>query len=104
MMQGSSLISTNPPWKVSISMRRSCSIVYSSVITPIFFVECLADLKECSAARSTPEQPVGSLADRAPECGCRVTVHRLLRAELCGRFNLSWTLGRPYVAGGLKAR
>jgi hypothetical protein len=57
MMQGSSLISTNPPWKVSISMRRSCSIIYSSVITPIFFVECLADLKECSqqeARRSSP--------------------------------------------------
>ena len=32
------------------------------------------------------------------------TVHRLLRAELCGRFNFSWTLGRPYVVGGRTAQ
>src|SRR5260370_38747571 len=73
---------------------------YSSVITPIFFVECLADLEKNIRSKSTPEQ----LADRTPECGCRVTVHRLLRAELCGRFNLSCTLGRPYVAGGRTAQ
>jgi hypothetical protein len=74
---------------------------YSSVITPIFFVECLADLEKNMRSKSTPEQLVGSLADRTPECG-RVTVHHLdvLRAELCGRFDLSRTLGRPYVAGG----
>jgi hypothetical protein len=75
---------------------------YSSVITPVFFVECLADLEKNMRSKSTPEQLVGSLADRTPECGCRVTVHHLdvLRAELCGRFDLSRTLGRPYVAGG----
>jgi hypothetical protein len=69
---------------------------YSSVITPIFFVECLADLEKNMRSKSTPEQLVGSLADRTPECG-RVTVHHLdvLRAELCGRFDLSRTLGRP---------
>ena len=63
---------------------------YSSVITPVFFVECLADLeKNMRSSKSTPEQLVGSLADRTPECGCRVTVHHLdaLRAELCGRFD-----------------
>ena len=39
---------------------------YSSVITPIFFVECLADLEKNMRSKSTPEQLVGSLADRTP--------------------------------------
>jgi len=78
---------------------------YSSVITPIFFVGCLVDLEKNIRSKSTPEQLARSLAERTPECGCSVTVHCLLRAELCGRFNLSWTLGRPYlyVAGGRTA-
>src|SRR4051812_28358974 len=71
---------------------------YSSVITPLFFVECLADLEKAIRSRSTPEQLVGSLADRTPEY-CRMTAHHLdvLRAELSRQFDLSKTLGRPYV-------
>ncbi len=76
--------------------------LYSSVITPIFFVECLGDLEKHIRSNSTTEQLVGSLADRTPECECHVTVHHLdvLRAELSGRFDMAMTLGRPYVKGG----
>jgi hypothetical protein len=35
---------------------------FSCVITPIFFVECLADLEKEIRSKSTPEQLVGSLA------------------------------------------
>jgi len=35
-----------------------------STITPLFFVECLADLEKKIFSSSTPEQLVGSLADR----------------------------------------
>jgi hypothetical protein len=75
---------------------------YSSVITPVFFVECLADLeKRIVRSKSTPEQLVGSLADRTPD-HCRVNVHHLdvLRADLAGQFDMSKTLGRPCVANG----
>jgi hypothetical protein len=40
---------------------------YRSNITPLFFVECLADLEKAIKSKSTPEQLVGSLADRTPE-------------------------------------
>jgi len=75
---------------------------YSSVITPIFFVECLADLEKDIRTKSTPEQLVGSLADRTPEMQSSMTVYHLdvLRAELSGRFDLSKTKGRPLVPGG----
>ena len=39
---------------------------YMSNITPLFFVECLADLEKAIRSKSTPEQLVGSLADRTP--------------------------------------
>jgi hypothetical protein len=39
---------------------------YMSAITPLFFVECLADSEKQIKSRSTPEQLVGSLADRMP--------------------------------------
>jgi hypothetical protein len=35
---------------------------YMSAITPLFFVECLADLEKSIRSNSTPEQLVGSLA------------------------------------------
>ena len=40
---------------------------YLLTITPLFFVECLADLEKCIRSKSTPEQLVGSLADRTPD-------------------------------------
>ena len=57
---------------------------YSSVITPMFFVECLADLEKTIRSKSTPEQLVGSLADRTPECECPSPsiISTFFRAEL----------------------
>jgi len=74
---------------------------FSSVITPIFFVECLADLeKEIIRSKSTPEQLVGSLADRTPEDGT-VTIHHLdvLRFELAGKISMVRLKGGPFPAG-----
>lgn len=74
---------------------------YSAVITPVFFVECLADLEKVIRSKSTPEQLVGSLADRTPEYS-RMTANHfdVLRAELSRQFDLSKALGRPQVPGG----
>jgi hypothetical protein len=74
---------------------------FSCVITPIFFVECLADLEKGIRSKSTPEQLVGSLADRTPEYESCVTLHHLdvLRWELTGRFSLLRLKGGPFVAG-----
>lgn len=75
---------------------------YRSTITPLFFVECLADLEKTIRSRSTPEQLVGSLALRTPESQSCVTVHhtRVLGGELAGRFDLSTVLERPLVPYG----
>lgn len=74
---------------------------YSSVITPVFFVECLADLEKQMRSNSTPEQLVGSLADRTPEDGT-LTIHHLdvLRFELAGEFGMVQLRGGPFVTGG----
>ena len=74
---------------------------YSCVITPIFFVECLADLEKKTGGNSTPEQRVGSLADRTPEYESCVTLHHLdvLRWELAEKSSLLQLKGGPFVAG-----
>jgi hypothetical protein len=56
---------------------------YISNITPLFFVECLADLEKSIRSWSTPEQLVGSLADRTPEAQSCANVHhiRILMGE-----------------------
>jgi hypothetical protein len=72
---------------------------YSCVITPLFFVECLADLAK-ERRNSTPEQHVRSLADRTPEDGT-LTIHHLdvLRFELDGQFSMVRLKGGPFPAG-----
>ena len=45
---------------------------YMSTITPLFFVECLADLEKQLKSGSTPEQLVGSLADRTDRKSTRL--------------------------------
>ena len=69
---------------------------YLSNITPLFYVECLADLEKQMRSNSTPEQLVGSLADRTPEAQGMPNVHHLsiLRAELSRQFDLSQVHGR----------
>src|ERR1700722_12317928 len=75
---------------------------YLSNITPLFFVECLADLEKTIHSNSTPEQLVGSLATRTPESQSYPNVHhaRILRGELAGKFDLKTAEGRVMLAGG----
>jgi hypothetical protein len=74
---------------------------FRSTITPLFFVECLADLEKQISSKSTPEQLVGSLADRTPDSGAVPNVHHstILKMELLGRFNLNEVHYRPLFAG-----
>ena len=75
---------------------------YRSNITPLFFVECLADLEKAIRSRSTPEQLVGSLALRTPESQSCATAHhtKVLANELARKFDLSQVLERPMVPYG----
>jgi hypothetical protein len=75
---------------------------YMSNITPLFFVECLADLEKSIRSKSTPEQLVGSLADRTPESQGYPNVHhmQILKRELSRQFDMKKVFFRPMVAGG----
>jgi hypothetical protein len=75
---------------------------FMSNITPLFFVECLADLEKAIRSNSTPEQLVGSLATRTPESQSYPNVHHstILRSELAGKFDLKTARGRVMMAGG----
>jgi hypothetical protein len=75
---------------------------YMSTITPLFYVECLADLEKKISSNSTPEQLVGSLADRTPDSQAYPNVHhmRILRAELARQFDMKTVYGRVMMAGG----
>jgi hypothetical protein len=76
------------------------SIFYMANITPLFFVESLADLEKASLKGRSPEQLVGEIAHKTPVVGARPNVHhrKLCVAELLGhevgieRF--------PMIAGG----
>lgn len=75
---------------------------YMSTITPLFFVECLADLEKKISSTSTPEQLVGSLADRTPDSQGYPNVHHMeiLKGELSSQFDLKIVYGRVAMAGG----
>jgi hypothetical protein len=75
---------------------------FMSTITPLFFVECLADLEKKISSNSTPEQLVGSLADRTPDSQGYPNVHHMdiLKGELTRRFDMKTTYGRVAMAGG----
>jgi len=75
---------------------------YVSNITPLFFVECLADLEKAIRSKSTPEQLVGSIATRTPDMQSKANVHHsmILKAELSRNLDLSKVLERPMPAGG----
>jgi hypothetical protein len=70
-------------------------------ITPIFFIETLADLEKEVRAGRTAEEVVGSLAYKTPDMGSRPNVHhaRIIEAELVGGVRIEMD-GRPVVAGG----
>src|SRR5260370_8513562 len=75
---------------------------YLSTITPLFYVECLADLEKSIRSKSTPEQLVGSLAARTPEWNSAANVHHLnvLKGELSRAFDIRKVICRPAVPGG----
>lgn len=70
------------------------------VISPLFYVETLADLEKAVRSGRTPEQEVGVIADKTPELGGGPCVyHRdLCLADLMG--NVVPMTGRIPVAGG----
>jgi hypothetical protein len=76
---------------------------YRSTMTPIFYVECLADLeRNMFRMKSSPEQLVGSLAERTPDSQSCANVHhmQLLKAELSGNFDMDTVLLRPLPPRG----
>jgi hypothetical protein len=74
---------------------------YTANITPLFFVETLADLEKEVRTGKTPEQIVGNLAHKSPEMGCVNTHHEnLLRGELTGQGTIDMITGRPILSGG----
>jgi hypothetical protein len=60
---------------------------YLANITPLFFVETLADLQKAIRDGRTPEQVVGNLAEKTPTGGGMPNVHHaaLAVAELMGQ-------------------
>jgi hypothetical protein len=73
---------------------------YISNITPLFFVETLADLEKEMRTGRTPEQIVGNLAYKTPDTGCVNTHHEnLLFGELTGQGIVEMS-GRPVLSGG----
>ena len=75
---------------------------YLSNITPLFFVETLADLEKEPRPGRTPEQIVGNLAEKTPDMGSSLNAHHhgLIIGELLGIGKIDLRTGRPHLAGG----
>jgi hypothetical protein len=75
---------------------------YLSNITPVFFIETLADLEKSARSGRTPEHIVGSLAYKTPDMNSKPNAHHslLLEGELRGGHKLDLELGRPHITGG----
>jgi hypothetical protein len=73
---------------------------YIANISPLFYVETLADLDKEMRRGRTPEQVVGEIATKSPEMQGYPNVHHseLLLADLFGQ-HISMTM-RPVIAGG----
>jgi hypothetical protein len=73
---------------------------YRTVITPLFFVETMADLEKEVKRGRTPEDVVGLIAAKAANLTADPNAHhrRLVSANLVGRHTLMD--GRPHVVGG----
>src|SRR5277367_3674389 len=104
MSQGPSLLFDKSTLE-SLSLNEAALLdnFYRSTITPLFFVECLADLeRRMVRMKGTPEQLVGSLAERTPDMQSMMNVHHMevLKAELAGHFTFDRALLRPCVAWG----
>ncbi len=69
-------------------------------ITPLFFVETLADLEKEVRGGRTPEDVVGNIAHKTPDMGCVNVHHRsLIMGELMGHGKVEMS-GRPIISGG----
>ncbi len=75
---------------------------YLSNITPIFFVETLADLEKNIRSGRTPEEVVGNLAYKTPDASSKVNAHhqRLVESDLWSDHPLDLKNGRPHISGG----
>lgn len=74
---------------------------YMCNITPLFFIETLADLEKAVRAGRAPEQVVGELAYKTPDMGSRPNAHHgsLIASELLGGTAVEMR-GVPVIAGG----
>lgn len=74
---------------------------FRSSITPLFFIETLADLEKEFHAGRTPEHVVGNLARKTPDMNSYPALHhsKLLDAELSGTNKVVMD-GRPVLYGG----
>ncbi|MES2930780.1 MAG: hypothetical protein V4665_03275 [Patescibacteria group bacterium] len=69
-------------------------------ITPLFFVETLADLEKEVRLGRTPEDIVGSIAHKTPDMGCVNVHHRsLIASELMNKAKIEMS-GRPVISYG----
>ena len=71
-------------------------------ITPLFFIETLADLEKQVRSGRTPEDVVGSLAYKTPDGGSYLNVHHatLLAGELSNVVQVDMRYGRPIIPRG----
>jgi len=104
MSQGPSLLFDKSTLE-SLSLNEAALLdnFYRCTITPLFFVECLADLeRKMVRMKGRPEQLVGSLAERTPDLQSMMNMHhmQILVGELSGQFTLDSVLLRPVVASG----
>ncbi|MEO5927071.1 MAG: hypothetical protein ABIO72_00165 [Patescibacteria group bacterium] len=76
---------------------------FLSNITPLFFVETLANLEKRTRSGRTPEDIVGSIAYKTPDMGSRPNVHHatLLAGELSMGAKVEMDTGRPIISGGI---
>jgi hypothetical protein len=71
-------------------------------ITPLFYIETLADLEKQVRSGRTPEEVVGSIARKTPDMSSYPNVHHttLLAAELRGVADVEITHGRVILGRG----
>jgi hypothetical protein len=76
---------------------------FVSNITPLFFIETLADLEKQIRAGRTPEDVVGNIAYKTPDLQSRANTHHdtLLQDELRGVWKASIGRGIPVISGGM---
>jgi hypothetical protein len=74
---------------------------FLSNITPLFYIETLADLEKAVRQGKTPEQVVGEIAYKSPDMQAYPNVHHLtlIWGELMGKGKIQM-VGFPILAGG----